>query len=277
MRKLISANFFRLWKDKIFWFILVIVIASSIINIDHSIPAYNMMIERGYIRGFEYYYFKQVPMLGCYFALFAGLFLGTEYSDGTLRNKLSVGHKREHVYFANFVVCMAASFIFLAAWLLINASGFFLIGPMEMGATGYMTYVLIVIGVTVSFAALFTLIGSLSSNKEMTVIFTMIVFWGMSGVASGLYDRLTTPEMNEGMTYINGEFVMMEATPNPLYLTGTLRTICECILELLPEGQALLMNNIAIEHPVRAIVFSILFTAVMLLAGCTLFCRKDIK
>ena len=111
----------------------------------------------------------------------------------------------------------------------------------------------------------------------MTIIYTFIVFIALAITASGLWDRLCEPEMNEGMTYINGEFVMPEPTPNPLYLSGTIRTVCKVALELLPTGQALLLSDVAIEYPVRAVALSVVFTTVTLFVGSMLFRRKDIK
>ena len=137
--------------------------------------------------------------------------------------------------------------------------------------------IFVAVGFAVSFAALYTVIGSLSSNKAMTIIYTFAVFIILVMAASALYDRLSEPEMHTGMTIVGNQFVEMEPTPNPLYLSGATRTVCEVALELLPTGQALLLSDVAIEYPVRAISLSVVFTAVTLLVGSMLFRRKDIK
>ena len=62
-----------------------------------------------------------------------------------------------------------------------------------------------------------------------------------------------------------------------VYLSGMIRTVCEVALEFLPTGQALLLSDVAIEYPVRAIALSVVFTVVTLLVGSMLFRRKDIK
>jgi len=112
----------------------------------------------------------------------------------------------------------------------------------------------------------------------MTIIYTFAVFIILAMAASALDDRLCEPEINEIMTYNNyGAVVMQESVPNPLYLSGMIRTVCEVALELLPNGQALLLSNVAIEYPVRAIAMSAVFTIVTLLVGSMLFRRKDIK
>ena len=121
------------------------------------------------------------------------------------------------------------------------------------------------------------MIGSLSSNKAMTIIYTFAAFIILAMAASALYDRLCEPEMNQGMTLVGTQLVEMEPTPNPLYLSGMIRTVCEAALELLPTGQALLLSDVAVEYPVRAITLSAVFTIVTLLVGSMLFRRKDIK
>lgn len=277
MRKLLAANASRLWKDRILWCILAAVVGLSLVNVYNSARSCAVMAESGFVVTLDDYYFDQAPLMGLFFGLFATLYLGTEYSDGTLRNKLVIGHKREQIYLSNFLICAAASVIILAVWLIVSALGFYLIGPMEMGVSGFLSYIAVAVGFMISFAALFTLIGSLSSNKAMTIVYTAIVFVILAIIASALYDRLCELEFDGGMAYIDGQFVMQEPTPNPLYLSGTVRMICQCVLELIPSGQALLLNEVAIESPVRAILLSLIFTVSVLTLGCSLFRRKDVK
>ena len=277
MRKLVSANFSRLWKGRIFWYILVVVVGLSLVNVFNSAQSCAAMAERGFIKTLDDFYFNQAPLMGAFFGLFSSWFLGTEYADGTIRNKLIVGHRRGHIYLSNFMVCAAASLILLAAWLLVSALGFGLIGPMKMGATEFVSYIAAAVVVTLSFAALFTMIGSLSANKAGTIVCTFIVFFALIVITSGLYDRLCAPEIIAGVTYMNGQFLSPEPSANPLYLSGTIRTVCEVALELLPTGQAFLLSDVAVEYPVRAIALSAVFTIVTLLVGSMMFRRKDIK
>ena len=79
------------------------------------------------------------------------------------------------------------------------------------------------------------------------------------------------------MMLVGTQLVEMEPTPNPRYLSGIIRTVCEVVLELLPTGQALLLSDAAIEYPVRTIALSTVFSIVTLLVGSMLFRRKDIK
>lgn len=277
MRKLITANFFRIRKDRFSWCVVGIIVILSLVNVFNSARSYEAMADAGYILSLEDYYFNQAPLIGAFLALLISMFLGTEFSEGTIRNKLCIGHKRDEIFLSNFISCALATIALTAVWLLISALLFGLIGPLEMSISEFVGCILVAMGFAVSFAALYTVIGSLSSNKAMTIIYTFAVFIVFAIAASGLYDRLCEPEMNEGMMLVGTQLVEMEPTPNPLYLSGMIRTVCEVALELLPTGQALLLSEVAIEYPVRAILLSVVFTTVTLLVGSRLFRRKDIK
>lgn len=277
MRKLITANFFRFRKDSFSWCLVGIIVILTLVNVFNSARSFEAMAVSGYIMSLDDYYFNQAPLIGVFLALLISMFMGTEFSDGAIRSKLCIGHKRNHILFSDFVSCAFAAIVLTTVWMLISALGFWLIGPLEMGVSEFIGCILVAMGFAVSFAALYTVIGSLSSNKAMTIIYTFAVFLVLAIVASGLYDRLSEPEMNEGMMLVGTQFVQMEPTPNPLYLSGTIRTICEVLLEFLPTGQALLLSDVAIEYPVRAIALSAAFTVFTLLVGSGLFRRKDIK
>ncbi len=277
MRKLITANFHRFSKDRFSWCVMGIIVILSLVNVFNSARSYEAMAASGYVMSLDDYYFNQAPLIGAFLALLISMFLGTEFSEGTIRNKLCIGHKRNEIFLSNFISCAFASIVLTAVWLLSSALLFGLIGPLEMGVSEFIGCIFVAVGFAVSFAALYTVIGSLSSNKPMTIIYTFAVFIIFAMAASALYDRLCEPEMNEGMTLVGTQLVEMEPTPNPLYLSGMIRTVCEVALELLPTGQALLLSDVAIEYPVRAIALSVVFITVTLLAGSVLFRRKDIK
>ncbi len=278
MRKLITANFHRFSKDRFSWCVVGIVVILSLASVFNSAGSFEAMSARGYSISLEDCYFNQAPLIGAFLALLISMFLGTEFSEGTIRNKLCIGHKRNEIFLSNFISCAFASIVLTAVWLLSCTLLFGLIGPLEMEVSVFVGYIFVAMGFAVSFAALYTVIGSLSSNKAMTIIYTFAVFIILAMVASALDDRLCEPEINEIMTYNNyGAVVMQESVPNPLYLSGMIRTVCEVALELLPNGQALLLSNIAIECPVRAIALSVVFTTLTLLVGGMLFKKKDIK
>ena len=277
MRKLITANFYRFRKDRFSWCVMGIIVILSLVNVFNSARSYEAMAASGYIMSLDDYFFNQAPLIGAFLALLISMFLGTEFSEGTIRNKLCIGHKRDEIFLSNFISCALATIILTVVWLLTSALLFGMIGPLEMEVSKFIGCIFVAVGFAISFAALYTVVGSLSSNKAMTIIYKFAVFIILAMAASALYDRLCEPELNQGMTLVGTQLVEMEPTPNPLYLSGMIRTVCEVALELLPTGQALLLSDVAIEYPVRAIALNVVFTTVTLLMGSMLFRRKDIK
>ena len=61
-----------------------------------------------------------LQVVGILISIFYSLFLGTEYNDGTIRNKLIVGHKRETIYLASFITGTVAVTIIYFIWGLIG-------------------------------------------------------------------------------------------------------------------------------------------------------------
>ena len=277
MSRLLNAGFFRLRRDKTFRITAVVVILISLINIPNSINSWQTRTASGFVVTMEEFFFSLAPYAGVIFAVFVSLFLGTEHSDGTIRNKLIVGHTRRHIYLANFTVCFTADLFLLALWILGQIPLFFTIGPMEMGMTGFAAYLAVAVCFTASLTAIFVLINMLFTNKAVSVVLSLAVWILLILAASGANDRLECPATIGGMAYIDGEFVMMEEEPNPLYVTGFVRLLLENFRDLLPTGPAILMTNAAIENPGREMALSLLLTVLLIFAGVRLFQKKDLR
>ena len=277
MSNLLSANLIRLKKSKEFWLCAVSTLMISGGMIYSSSGWAKEAAERGFIKPLDDYYFQIAPYIGAIIAIFTSLFLGTEYSDGTIRNKLVVGHTRTNIYLANFWTCLVSGIIITAMWFIGGLPGLYLIGGFEMGISGVITYFLVALGTTAAFSAIFVLVSTISQNKAYTVVRVLILWVVTALAASGIYDRLQELEFNGGMAMINGEFVMMEDMPNPLYLTGSVRAVFECLYRIIPTGQAIAMMETEITTPVLDIAISVIVTVMITMFGILMYRKKDLK
>ena len=112
MRNLLSANFSRLWKDKLFWIGIAVMAGFQAFEL---IMLYLESVQYQISNNLEsvlYVYGVVAPIV---MSVFCSMFLGTEYSDGTLRNKLVIGQKRSAIYLANLAVCFVAGVLFSLA------------------------------------------------------------------------------------------------------------------------------------------------------------------
>lgn len=68
--------------------------------------------------------FAGLTFLGVVLAAFCSLYLGTEYQDGTLRNKVTAGYRREQIYFSCLLACLGGGLLiwgsYLAAYLAVG-------------------------------------------------------------------------------------------------------------------------------------------------------------
>lgn len=277
MSKLLSANFIRLRKSKEFWLCAVSTLLISAAMIYSGSGWAQTAMERGFVKSLDDYYFQLAPYIGAVMAIFISLFLGTEYSDGTIRNKLIVGHTRTDIYLANFLTCLIGGIIITAMWFIGGLPGLYLIGDFAMGISGVIAYLFVAIGIAAAFSAIFVWISTISRNKAVTVVLVLVLWVAMVLAASGVNDRLHEPEYNGGMAMINGEFVMMEDTPNPLYLSGGIRMAFEWLYRILPTGQAIAMTSAEITTPVLDIAASVISTIVITTLGILMYRKKDLK
>lgn len=277
MRKLLSANFSRLWKDKAFWICIIAMLLLTVACMLNGSRQAILLKQEGYIVELDNYYFMLAPVPGLFQAVFISLFLGTEYSDGSIRNKLIVGHTRTNIYLANMVVCFTAGLCILAAWLIGGLIGIPFFGAWKIGAQGAAAFVLIAVFFSAAFTGIFTILGTLSTNKAATAVAAILLWLGLLILASMAYSRLCEPEFASGvMMTVNG-METLDAAPNPDYVSGAFRTFLEWVVNILPTGQSILMSNMDLSHPVQDIICSTLIALGTTLGGILAFRRKDLK
>lgn len=276
MHKLLSANFSRLRKDKFFWLCMGAMLIYSVVYMMNGcrqatvdLSEYNYSIDK--------YYFHFAVIIGAFCALFSSMFLGTEYSDGTIRNKIIVGHTRTSIYIANLITSFTATLLLMLVWLIGALVAIPTLGVWEMGVPNLFAYLLVAVMFEAAFAAIFTFVCMQTTNKATTVVISMLLFLGLIVFASMINAGLSQPEMTSGVQISASGIHMSDPTPNPNYISGSRRTIYEFIVDFLPTGQGLQMSQLEIDNAVRMLVSSVVITALTTLGGLFVFKRKDLK
>lgn len=277
MSKLIFANLSRLKRDKALWIaaaaMFVLSVFSMINNGQHSDPDSVNNISR-----LNDVYFNLLLMIGFFYSVFISLFLGTEYSDGTIRNKIMIGHSRSSIYFSNFAVCMSGTFLIYIAMLFGSGVGICYFGMWQGTAGDFIAYLLTGLFITVALTAILTMISMLSTNKAITVVISIVISILLLMISSSLYNVLQEPEFTR-------EFVSMSADgqvefgpeiANPAYVSGWERKVDEWLVNFLPTGQSVLLANNEIRFPLN-IIYSLIVTFIVTSAGVFAFRKKDLK
>ena len=276
MNKLMSSHLARLRKDKVFWLCMASVLVYAVAcmlngcgqaSVDMS--EYNYTLDK--------FYFHFALSIGAFISVFSSMFLGTEYSDGTIRNKIVVGHTRTEIYLSNLLLTFTASMLMMLVWIVGAMVGIPFLGFWNMGAGQLLTYLLIAVLFTAALCAVFTMIGSLSENKTVGAVVSLLLFLGLLILASIIQNILNEPEMTSGVIITADGMDLSEPTPNPNYVSGTARAVLAFILDLLPTGQGIQMAFLEIVTPMRMILSSVFMTVSVTVCGLFFFRKKDLK
>jgi len=280
MRKLLSANFSRLWRSKIFWVLEALsAIAGALFYILAIINTKNIG-ENWYLASGNYYFFLGLVIVGAIMAVFSAFYIGSEYDQGTIRNKLNVGCTRNSIYLANLIVVVTAGVLFTITHIAASvAVGLPFLGGLMWDALAPIWWrIPSAMVMLLCYAAVFTFIAMQDSNKSRSLIISFV--FALVIILGGLYiyGALQEPEFTTRMVMQeDGSYLRQGGIPNSRYIRGTARMVYTFIEACIPSAQGL---NIARSEGVfnlLAIICQLCVTALFTGAGMALFKKKDIK
>lgn len=279
MNKLLSAGFARLKKDKFFWVCVGLMAAVAWYTV--FTVCLNRKEYDGYNVGLDAILFGHVFCMGILTAAFSGLFIGTEYSGGTIRNKLVIGHTRRDIYLSSLIISITAGLIICLSYILAAMiPGLILLGFSE-GVMGEMLQVFfLILLMTAAFSAVFTMLSMLNQNKALNCVIVLIGVFVMLMFSAYIFQSLDSPEMWEEYVYVDeetGEIVTEPAEPNPFYVSGIKREVYEFLMQFLPTGQSYLIMTGDLSHGKEMAAYSVFIIIGSSVAGMYCFRRKDIK
>lgn len=274
MRKLLCADLARLRRNKFLLFSMIAFFLGAVYLM------YIHIFNSAYPKPVETFFFLFLIPLGVMLAVFCGLFLGTDYSDGTLRNKIIVGHGRTAVYFSNLLTVTFAGLLMSVAFLLpvccvgLPAAGGFLLTQKEL-----LLYLLDTLLVICSFSAVFTMVCMLCPRKATATVICLLGTVVLYVLCVWLRSCLTVPEFYEEFASFDPltEEVLFKQVPAVGYVGGIKREIYQFLIDLLPMGQAYQLAICSAERLGRIAACSVGFTAVTSVIGLLGFRKKDLK
>lgn len=214
-------------------------------------------------------------------AAFIGIFIGTEYSDGTIRNKLTVGHTRRNIYLSKFIVCAVSNILlYLLNVLVVLVLGGFLIGGTTLSAKAIVSFIAVMITAILAFTAILLLISVSIQNKAVGSVVCLLVTILMLFVTLTIWQRLEEPEYYDTNTYTDGntgEIISVEKEKNTKYLTGTKREVYKFLNDFLPVSQLYRIAMNDSNHLDLMVIYDCMFVFVATDAGIIIFGKKNLK
>ncbi len=278
MNNLLSSNVIRIKRDKIFW---SVVIALFLVVLGSMIITCVNVEKLPEDATFEEYYFNSATYVGMFLAVFSSMFLGTEYSNGTIRNKMIIGKTRTSIYLSNFITNVVVSFLLIVVISTTALVGMPTLGFFDIGIPNVIGNLMVLLFSMVSLSAIFTFVGMICSNRTYTLLISLLVLLVLIMAASKLDSMLKEPEMlASGITLITetGEYATeINPEPNPNYLTEDARNLVELAMEMVPTGPMIKVAYLEMENSVRMMLFSVLSASVITFLGVRCFSKKDLK
>lgn len=286
MSRLIKAEYARLIHSCSFW---LAVIATTFFGIASPVMQYFDLRQHPKVyqeldiayRNIDGVLFTSSMLLMIILAVFMGIFISTEHSDGTIRNKIITGHKRSHIYLSKLIVCgtvgVSMNIYFI---LLLLLFGNILLEDSVMPLRDLSLFSACGSLFLIAAIALYLLLGMLIQNKAVNAVCILLLSFGMLFTALQLDYLLTAPEYYDSYTYINqdtGETEYIPREKNIKYPRGLKRKIYEKLYVSIPGCQ---IHQVQVQEKKRLAESSVYALLVIILstsAGIVLFQRKDLK
>lgn len=284
MRNLLSANLARLRKDLLFRLSIAVMAGYAVIMLISWYRTNQIILQSDrpdMAMGMDQFLFSFAGLIGILLAAFTGLFLGTEYSDGVLRSKLTVGHSRSAVYLSSFTAAVIASFLMCLTYIAVMLA----VGVPVYGSVTTEPLVLLrrlteVLAMCLSYCALFTLVAMNWGGKALPAVACVLGVLALMWATSSMLNHLIEPEFYTAMVFDEAlqDWVESGLRPNPNYVGGPLRVIFRFFCDVLPTGQGMqLTGTRAADRSPLLALYSLTVAAVSTGFGLLLFRRKDLK
>lgn len=286
MSKLLKSNFARLWKSRIFWLGMLFAAGLSallVITRYEDIKRYSEIyaLQEASLRNADSLIFIGGLYLIFAAAVFIGVFVGTDYSDGTLRNKLIIGHSRSSIYVSNLIVCTVAGFMILLTYIIMTILlGNLLLESLTLTFKKFLSLTLMQMAAMIAASGLMVMISMLIHSKSAGSVIILISTIIMLFAAMSISQRLSAPEYYDAYSYIDedtGKPVIAEKEKNPHYLTGTKRKVFEFLDDVIPISQFAHSASLDSSKLNIALIYDGIILLITTTAGIAVFRRKNLK
>ena len=277
MRNLLSAGFVRLWRCKTLWFSCAFLAAATVRSIW---TRYSEGVRYGYHSSLDSAFLYDVLFIAFLIPIVCTLFIGKDYSDGTIRNKVICGHNKSSLYLSNLILCSVGSLIMCTAAVVPGLCvGLPLLGGFAMGTTRAVLFFASVCALSLAWTALFTFLNMLVGSRTITAAVAMLLSLALLMAGTYLEGRLEARPTIQGYTLsMNGEIVEAEESPNPAYVPeGPVRNALQFLNDFTPGGQTLQHISQRAERLEVLIAYDAVLFVIATAAGLFLFRRKDLK
>lgn len=255
---LIHADFLRLICGKWIWIAGMGMLALSLafVAMQHS--------GMDYVVGLDRVVFLPLSFYGSIAAALVSLFIGDDFSDGCIRNKIIIGRSRISILLSGMLVsCIACIAVYLLMLMVTVSLGLALFeNNVETGRLFHLA----IMGACACcvYGCIYSMITFLIGRKTSAVVVCMMLSFGMLFLALHTNQVLVQEPLKNGAA-------------NPHYVSGAARQVYTWLHDLNPTGQAAQLSRMDCSSPLRWMLANLLWLAGCTAIGTTVFAKKNIR
>lgn len=279
MSKLLRANMARLWKSRIFW------LAFVFLTVWGTIQRILIRTDTGGPQCLDETFWIITLFIGVVLSVFISLFVGVEFDDGTIKNKIIMGHTRSEIYFANVTVCIIAGWLMCLGYLISSLLvGIPLLGFFRTELSAVFLQGICVFALIAAYAAIYCFVAMTTRSRALTAITCLLLAFLLLIAGVRILNQLEQAEGYYIPNYELGEHEIAdeqnsEWVPNSEYIRGTERRIYETIFDILPGGQSIQLSGVAdvSESYMVMLLASLGWVIISSSCGVVIFRKRDLK
>ena len=258
MTRLLGADTVRMYHSKCFWMCLggMLIMAVGFLIMQGTAMDYTVPLSRVIFLPMSFY--------GVAAAALISMFVGEDFSDGFIRNKLIAGRSRKAVFLSTLIVCWTSCVIlYLSTTVFTYLAGRFFFEA-DILFLDFVRHLLLGILTCLAYGSIFCTVSTLVGNKASAVLICMGLAFLM------LFSSLHTNQVMVQAEYKNGML-------NPHYVRGSLKAAYALLHDLNPTGQAAQLSAMHIFHSIRWIACDLGWMLAAAVLGTALFQRANIR
>lgn len=258
MSKLLRADFYRMYHNKKFWICVssMIIVALMFIVMQYTAMDYVVALDRVIFLPMSFY--------GLAIGALLAFFIGDDFSDGVIRNKLVAGRGRSSVYLSNLIcgwsACIAVYLLTAAVTVGVGMNFF----ENNVSMTQFAAYLILGIFTCLAFGSIFGMLSMLIGDRTLSVLICISLAFIMLFLCLHTNQIIVQQPTKDG-------------TWNPYYVGGIKRAVYELLHDLNPCGQAAQLSSMEYLNPVRWICLDIFWIVLAIGLGNRVFGKKDIR
>lgn len=258
MSRLLRSDFYRMYHNKKIWLCAAAMITIAIFFI---VMQYSAM---DYTVAFSRVIFLPMTFYGIVTPALISVFVGDDFSDGVIRNKIVAGRKRSSIYMSNLLCVWSACVLLYTVTVAVTVGIGINFFENDVVLADFLTCFVLGLFTGVAFGSIFCMLSMLIGEKATSVMVCMGLAFGM------LFLCLHTNQIIVQEQYKNG-------VQNLHYVSGMRRIVYEILHDFNPYGQAAQLSSMEYLNPLRWVVADVFWVVAAMGLGIVLFRRKDIK